>query len=237
MEWGRAKTILIIAFLVLNVMLSYQLWTDNNLFWQSNVETEFKESVMQSLKENNITLSQEIPTHTPEVGEITIQTPIEEVGTFDFSPPDTVEQLEVQWKQVLAFGDQYEWDDFNSADGVYVYNQQYNGFSMFEMNVVVDTQQSQAITYRQIYAAVNSNDNDNRQEVLSAFQALKLLIDNYLQIGANITSVELGYHGKIFDLETQVLAPKWRFTLADGTTYYVHAINGEVEELKKGSMQ
>jgi Uncharacterized protein conserved in bacteria len=58
---------------------------------------------------------------------------------------------------------------------------------------------------------------------------VRLLAERFLQRGDGIADIRLGYHGQMYESDTQVLAPKWRIVLDNGDIYYVHAVNGEVE--------
>jgi len=64
---------------------------------------------------------------------------------------------------------------------------------------------------------------------------VRLLAERYLKSGDVIRDIRLGYHGPMYDSESQLLAPKWRVMLEDGDIYYVHAISGEVERPQRGS--
>lgn len=66
-----------------------------------------------------------------------------------------------------------------------------------------------------------------------ASKAMAPFIERNLPDGAVITDIQLGYHGQMFDTETQVSAPYYRVPLEDGNEYYIHAINGEVAQVKE----
>lgn len=85
--------------------------------------------------------------------------------------------------------------------------------------------------YRMAYAVVDPADDEapKGQQVLSAYDVLGNLAEYYLPQGSVVADVRLGYHGPIFESETQVLAPYWRVVLSQGDTYYVHAVTGAVE--------
>lgn len=73
MEWGRAKTILILAFLMLNLILAYQVWESKlRLPDESNDIQLIAEEVMAVAASKNIQIEAAIPTETPRMNEITV---------------------------------------------------------------------------------------------------------------------------------------------------------------------
>ncbi len=62
MDWGQAKNILIVAFLVLNMFLGYKLIVAEDAFFiKAQVTEQEKEEVRQTMQENNITFEGDIP--------------------------------------------------------------------------------------------------------------------------------------------------------------------------------
>ena len=72
MEWARAKTILIVTFFLLNVILGYQLWIQTNVAGTYFEHAEIREEMNQLLRGMNIRLEKEIPRETPHLREITV---------------------------------------------------------------------------------------------------------------------------------------------------------------------
>lgn len=246
MEWGKAKTILIITFLVLNVLLGYQLWTNKShpFGFDLNVSTEETEALLDS---KGIRLDQPIPTYTPLLREITVQ------FSENFDPDETImlDQLvldpEIEEGDVGALlevlmehiphASNYKFDPIVSGERYYVLSQLYNELPMFEVNIViqsvaveeVEADENAVYEYKQSYVHVESRADEREQRILSAFQAVEFLAENYLEQGSVIRDVSLGYHGQNYDSATLILAPKWRIVLDNGDIYYVHGINGAVE--------
>lgn len=241
MEWGKAKTILILAFLGLNLVLGYQLWViKQDVLGSKLYQAEITQETQRILESKGITVEGEIPEETPNAGEITVRfTNASSILDKPDSPQIELEtpvlfvKLQQELPDQIPFADQYEVDPIQSSEGHYVMNQLYNGLPMFEVNLELFHEQGEITAYKQRYVEVIPNDTVKDQSVLSAYIALQLLTENYLQSGSTIQDIRLGFHGKIYDSVTQVLAPKWRFALADGSIYYLHAINGEVEEVQK----
>ncbi|WJH36201.1 hypothetical protein N6H14_10245 [Paenibacillus sp. CC-CFT747] len=69
MDWGRAKTVLIISFLMLNVLLGFQLWNSRSDKVHSLTDTAIAmEETNKLLASKNITVRmKEIPKETPKL--------------------------------------------------------------------------------------------------------------------------------------------------------------------------
>lgn len=240
MEWGKAKTILIITFLMLNVLLAYQLWTNKShpFGFDLRVSTEATEALLDS---KGIRLERPIPTFTPMLREITVQfsdefDPDEALRLDGLSMAD--EEGEVDREALLDAlislipqASSYELDTIVSSDGddYLVLSQLYNDLPLFEVNIIIEKKEAMIYEYKQSYVHVKSSIEEREQRILSAFQAVEFLAENYLAEGTVIRDVSLGYHGQNYDSATLVLAPKWRIVLHNGDIYYVHGINGAVE--------
>lgn len=252
MDWSRAKTVLIVSFLLLNVLLGYQLWMDElnlNTFTENAAR---REEMNRAFAVKDISLEAAVPEGTPELREITVRlerggksAPAELPEPFPISllidPAYVKSALRAHVLQI----DSYEPDPFaiGPGDPIYVLNQLHGDLPMFEMRVELYAQDDSVVAFRYDYSEVQPADPDapdtaaapdepdvpRGQEILSAYTVLESLADMYLPPGADVADVRLGYHGPIFESETQVLAPYWRIVLRTGETYYVHAINGAVE--------
>lgn len=243
MEWGRAKSILILAFLMLNLLLGYQLWQSKLKLPDESTDIELiAEEVLNTATLKNISLEAVVPTETPRMNEITVM--FGEAGRdgaevqFDVPIPYVSlltgsEVWEVVAERIPNFA-AYRLDPFTSGSGVVVLHQLANGYPMFDVRLEVKVEQQRLVSYKQHYVDIQESDQVTEQKVLSAYLAIGRLVENYLRPGTVITEVQLGYHGQIFNSETQVLAPTWRIMTNDGEMYYVHAINGSVETPSKG---
>lgn len=246
MDWSRAKTVLIVSFLLLNGLLGYQLWVDELNLDAFADKAAKREETMRLLEAQDIKLETDIPEGTPALNEITVQFD-EEHTIREWSPvpepfPERVLQNETQRREALEtfvteYG-AYEFDPYPAygSSKKYVFNQLHDGLPMFQVRLELAMEGGQVVSYRQTLAEVlpftdtaSANPSSTGMEVLSAFTVLNSLAESYLSEGSVISHIQLGYHGPIFESETQVLAPYWRISLASGETYYVHALNGAVE--------
>ncbi len=241
MDWGRAKTIFILSFLCLNLLLGFQLWTNRTEQAESNPEKEaMSEKTNRVLAEKHIRLEAEIPAETPNLREITVKFEKDVERQTALHPPVkwNASIHKKEWKQRFANKidqiDAYQLDPAASVKGQYVLNQLHGQYPMFEVNLRLFHNEEEVYAYTQSYVRVLPGSGQKDQEVLSAFKAIGNLAENYLPAGSVIQDIRLGYHGQMYNSETQLLAPYWRVMLAGGEVYYVHAISGAVEDPQKG---
>jgi regulatory protein YycI of two-component signal transduction system YycFG len=238
MDWSRAKTILIIVFALLNILLAYQLWSER--LWFSSAQPELTDedrALDQILTLKEIRLLTDLPEETPELGELTLnvhpKNGVPETIALDeplpFDDLDigkmTTEELSEALQQELS----YVYSAADSREGVHVLFQQYEGYPLFDVKVELIVDGGMVTSLRRLRALELADTGNKGQQVLSARQALTILADKYLEPGEHIYDVRLGYHGQAFNSETRVLAPYWRILTAGGGRYYVHAITGAVE--------
>lgn len=234
MEWGKVKTILIISFLFLNLLLGYQLF-ESRLEIFSLVSDEAAEEVKALLREKGIEVKQEIPKETPNVREISIRyrTRPSSGERKSLTEPIPVDLEESRWrdplKKYIPELDEYAVDRVLSGSTQFVLNQTFNGLPMFQVQIVLYLENGEITGYTRSYAEVEPFLDQKEQPALSAYRVVQFLAENRLKDGAVIEEIALGYHGQLFNSDTQVLAPKWRITMENGDVYYVHAISGELE--------
>ncbi|MFD2615295.1 two-component system regulatory protein YycI [Paenibacillus gansuensis] len=239
MDWGKAKTVLILSFLMLNVLLGFQLWNDYKETRSSpsfNGLTEDIQAIMQQ-KQIRLGLDTKIPKETPSL-QITV-TFNQTVSTEQQVPLDPQietkavfnrKQLEKALQGKAEHTEHYELDPVTSGGGVFVLQQMYGGYPLFEMKMKLYHENQKITAFSQSYADKPLGNGEPKQQVLSAYKAVGRVIENYLPNGSAIQDVRLGYHGQSFNSPVQVLAPYWRIAIEGGGIYYVHAISGAVED-------
>lgn len=72
MDWSKAKTILIIAFVVTNIFLGYVLLTNERQV-ETTIKESFVEDVIQILARKNITVGTEIPRDIPSLNTLMVE--------------------------------------------------------------------------------------------------------------------------------------------------------------------
>ena len=237
MEWRRAKTILILTFLVLNVLLGYQLWVNTNLADNVFERAQLREETLDKLRSKGIELNAEVPGETPKLQEITVHFAPSDIRTEPQTLNRSIEVEDVTKKRVIKkIAEQipdfesYAFDPVLSGESELVYHQLYEGWPMFEVDLRLLHDGKKLNAYTMKYASVEDHTEEEEQPVLSAYKAISVLADNVLDDGHVIAHIQLGYHGQVYSSSTQVLAPKWRVALENGEIYYVHAMSGAIEK-------
>lgn len=247
MDWGRAKTILILSFLLLNMVLGFQLWTASK-----SKQTELAadtsgviEELNRVLQSKNIRLTEELPKDVPELKAFTVKfdESIKLGEHLKLKTPTTMTSIlakgagkKVQTLSEIPHFDQYQFDSVTSKNGVFTFNQMYGELPMFDVRVELYEENGEITSYRQAYVEVESGVEQKEQKLISAQMAVRSLVENYLSEGSMITEVRLGYHGQLYNSQTQYIFPYWRVTV-DGDIYYLQALNGAVEEPHRGGDQ
>lgn len=244
MDWRRAKSVLIVSFLMLNVILGYQLWTE----WRERLNTavdwtSLPPETLQIMREKNIQVDDNatIPTETPSMREVTY-TFKQRAGDDESdrkvipSPPETrvvyfEEELTGTLGGVIPELGSYMLDQAGSRDGTYfVFNRLEGGWPMFDIHLNLFYSEQKIRAYTQDLIEIKPSTGAKEQQVLPAAKALAKVIERNLPAGSVIKEIRLGYHGEIFDdADDQVSTPSWRVLLENGEeVYYVNAISAEV---------
>jgi len=234
-DWSRAKTVLIISFLMLNILLGYQLWVDISEQLNANVNSaELPADKVQLMGQKRISLAANLPAGTPKLSDLTyllrsdkrsspkkLEKPVDSALIFDKAA--LVKALGGQIPDI----ENYEYDLHSDRDGVFVMHRMVDGRPMFNVKLELQYTSNRKITSFQ-QDRVEEISHGEEKQVIGSAKVVVSLIETYLDEGSVIADIQLGYHGQIFDSEKQVSAPTWRVMLGDGKVYYVHAISGEV---------
>ncbi|MCR8642976.1 two-component system regulatory protein YycI [Paenibacillus sp. N1-5-1-14] len=249
MDWGRAKTILIFSFVILNLILGYQLWAREIKQTDLVVDTaEQIEEVNRLLASKNITLAVDMPKEVPKLKELTLKFNDDNMKTGDVTKLKTpipvssfmnkLMTREQAMKMEIPGIEQYQYDSIKRKDNVYVMNQTYGQLPLFDVNLELYEENGDITGYRQTHVEVEENAEQKAQKIFPAYTVIRNLIDTYLTEGTTIVDIRLGYHGPPFDSQTRYVAPYWRVATNKTPIYYIPALTGggvEVshEELKK----
>jgi regulatory protein YycI of two-component signal transduction system YycFG len=246
MNWSRAKTILICSFLLLNMILGFQLWSTNRSK-QTEIALDTSstiEELNRALHNKNIRLTDDLPTDVLKMKVITVK--------YDDSMKPTEQKMlkapmsmsillgkgaskEVQAQSEIPHFNTYQLDSAMSKNGIYVFTQLFGKLPLFDVKVELNEKNGEITSYRQAYVEVESGVEQVEQKLIPAQLAVRSLVDNYLSAGSIITEVRLGYHGQPYNSQTQPMFPHWRITIDNGDIYYLQAFNGAVESPQKGS--
>jgi regulatory protein YycI of two-component signal transduction system YycFG len=244
MDWGRAKTILIVSFLFLNMILGYQLWmAKSKQMEQSTNTTSLTEELNNVLRIKNIRLAKDLPKETPKLNEITVKFD-ESIKVNEKVPlkiPMTLATIrskagkDNQARMQIPKLDMYQYDEIASKNGVHIFDQMYGVLPMFEVKIEMFEQNGEITSYRQAFVEVESGGEQKEQTVIPVQLAIRSLVENYLPEGSAIAEVKLGYRGQLYNSQTQYMVPSWRVAMENGDIYYVLAFNGEVVIPQKGA--
>jgi regulatory protein YycI of two-component signal transduction system YycFG len=242
MDWSRAKTILLMAFLTLNLILGYQLWASR--VDQSELASGSQgtvEEVDRLLKSKGIRVAVEIPKEAPKLGGITVQFDDQYKSGLDLTLPEPFTWSAVPakspakeqfLKQYIEWADKYMPDPVNSTSAIHSFMEMVGTYPIFDIRLDLKEVEGRIVSYSQAYVEVlPSEDSKENQEqkVIPANIALRSLAENYLPGGTTITDIRLGYHGQLYNSQTQFILPSWRIATSQGDLYYINALNGAVE--------
>lgn len=248
MDWSRAKSILILSFLALNVLLGYELWFGKWSVGESKqVSADNAEELNRLMVSRSIRLTAELPKETPKMREIVVKW----VDSETYGKKMTLAEP-IRYNLFLSRGalrelgnraipkiDSYVYDRITSKDGTFVMKQLVGDYPLFDVNLELYASNGEITGYKQAYVEVDKgSEGKEEKKVISAYTVLRTLVDKYLPDGAVITDVRLGYHGQYFDTgqwTTLPTFPTWRVALENGDIYYVHGFRGDVENASAGA--
>jgi regulatory protein YycI of two-component signal transduction system YycFG len=249
-DWSRAKTILIWAFLFLDLFLGYQVYASRMQHWQNAESVDgSKWEIELYLQQLNITLAAEVPKETPEMRNLNVE--VQGLNMFalqdipgikvslekmalaakleppmrvrgEMTPAELLRQLQPR----MLHANEYTFDPSQSGGQRLVYLQQYDKLPLFVAPLEVYFENGAIHSYRQTYFHIRSQGSG--RQVISAYTALRSLVEKQIIApGEKIENVQLGYYG-YYDADIQVLAPVWR-VIHDGKLHYVNAFTGAIE--------
>jgi regulatory protein YycI of two-component signal transduction system YycFG len=249
-DWSRAKTILIWAFLLLDLFLGYQVYASRMQHWQGAEAIDgSKWDIELYLKQLNITMDTDVPNETPEMKYLNVEVPginalalqdipgisvsVEKTALAaklkppmpvrgEMSPGELLRQLGTR----MLHANEYAADLIQSRPGRLVYLQQYDKLPLFVAPLEIYFENGAVDSYRQTYFHIRSQGSG--RQVISAYTAIRSLVEKQIILpGEKIQNVQLGYYG-YYDADIQVLAPVWR-VIHDGKLHYVNAFTGAIE--------
>jgi len=242
MDWGRAKSIFIISFFALNVVLGYELWVGKwNAAGSKEVSADIAEEVNRLMQARGIEIAAAVPKEVPKMREIVVKWVEGETSGRLVTLPDPIGynlvlnkgSLKELSQQGIPKIESYIFDKVTSNENVLMLNQLVGDYPLFDVNLELYTREGKVKGYRQSFVEVDPGQADKEEKkVISAYTVLRTLIDKYLPYGSVITDIRLGYHGQYFDTEkwTELPAfPTWRVALENGDIFYVHGFRGDVE--------
>ncbi|BAU26301.1 regulatory protein YycI of two-component signal transduction system YycFG [Aneurinibacillus soli] len=253
MDWSKAKTILILTFLLLDLFLGYQIIHSYNRDRAGMPQGELIPSSMEELLQSrHIKLAVDIPAGTPEMyylyvrftgftghmAKLTGQSETESQGngvivTFDgpLLVPNSEDRMDLLkfMEPYIPFSSDYLYDTRSSSTYTAHYVQTYQRYPLFSVPMDIRMKGSRVFGYSQTHVQIISQGNGRR--VIPALTAVRTLLDNgYIRYGESISDISIGYYGHMYDADIQVLAPVWRIIHTNGMQY-VNGITGAIEQI------
>ncbi|WP_025846296.1 two-component system regulatory protein YycI [Brevibacillus agri] len=250
MDWSRTKTILIWAFLLLDLFLFYQVYVTRISLWNDKEVAQGEKWNMELyLNQQNIALDTEVPQETPEMAYLDaeyvgispinllelpgIQATVEKMSlAARLDPPIqirgqlTPNELLSQIGPRLMYAEQYGPDSYQSNQSRLLYWQVHEKMPIFVAPLEVYLENGAILGYRQTFFHVR--EQKGGRQVISGYKALLSLVEKQIiQPGERIENVSLGYYGS-YDADIQALAPVWR-VVHDGKQHFVNAFTGALE--------
>lgn len=244
MDWGKAKNVLIYAFLVLNLLLCYQLWMDLRDQVSANLDfTSLSAETQAVMEQKDIRVLCPIPAATPQLPDITytysgeeqddppvlLEEPIDS-GLIYSSFTELSRALEGQIKDIANYRFDEQETEVGQVGKFVLHPLVDNKYSLFQVRLELINNNQKIVAYRvpKIEIGASSSEDKDVQKVLPASQALSSLIEKYFPADSVVKEIELGYYGELFNSESQVASPMWRFMLENGSAYYVDAISADI---------
>jgi regulatory protein YycI of two-component signal transduction system YycFG len=253
MDWSRAKTILIWAFLFLDLFLGYQVYVSRTELWLNAEAVQgSKWDIELYLRQQQITLLAEVPQETPEMKyvnvenfgfdilalqetqglKVTVENERSAISAqlmqpLPFDKQTDPDDLLRQMGQHLLYEDQYRADPYLSNKQKIKYWQLHGKYPIFNAPLDIHLENNLVTGYSQTYFHIRSQG--SARQVISAYTALRSMVEKQIIApGEKIESVMLGYFGYHYDADIQVLAPVWR-VIHDGKTDYINGFTGAIE--------
>lgn len=242
MDWSRAKTIMIVSFLLLNVLLGYQQWSKRADHTSSTTDNaDLVQETTKLLNAQRIKVETQIPIETPKLSQLTGKlsdkfrnsTKVSFQKSIPYSGGLLVRNTlrDVMQQIGIEHIASYKVDTTLSKQGEIVYLQTVDEYPLFEYAVTLYESGNEITGYKQSYIEVQSGGDPREQRVISAYTAIRRLAENgFLPEGSIIQDIRMGYQGQRFDSDTQYMLPFWRISTRAGESYYVQAFTGEVLE-------
>lgn len=259
MDLARAKTILIVAFLVLNVILVQQIFFRQAVGDdQKSVTLQENQEVEQLLSNFNISLVEALPIEQKAMSFLELESV--SILNETLSTPEYLERGVATIYQQQENRYYYRWtqDDFSSQNiisnreailkdldswltkAVYLsdyYNQgkqHYEHYPLFghEIELVfVDDQLTEWIQH----SPVRVTEIEQKTEVLAAATALRRLPEVLANKSVTVLKIEAGYYSRFTEEDIIIVPPIWRFTLDNQQQISVNALSGQIEAITERS--
>lgn len=262
MDWGRLKTIFIIAFLILDIFLLTQLINkqkDNKLEVKTDVSLE------ENLNNDGIDYSdipkdpvrdQYMSANTKVFNEREVEKLKDQFVTivdgsiiyseleepFKIEEKLNVQEFEQYVKNMVLYGDRYGFGHYDEAAGTITFYQKHQDKLLFKnrsAHLVFYVDKNKEISsYEQTMLEVIEPISE-KEEVLPAIRAVEAIYRNrLLKPDSKIVRAELGYYTVVNMEASQVLTPTWHVVAereGKRESMLVNAFEGQIIQENKGN--
>lgn len=235
MDWNRAKTILIISFIILDLFLAAQLnqmMEKKSRYLESNKITD--EQIHELMEVNQIKLATPFPKQLPKIS--VQQAAIshftgwksDEKWTYHKTFPGGIpykneEELKAHIRKQVPQFEQYQPVKEKGNVNQRVFIQKLNSFFIFDSTLICKVQNGKLLSLQVLHFKL-------KKEVPVEFISINNALSNMITSGklpnhSIITHIELGYRSLYSSTPQEViLVPVWRIR-ANQTYYYANATN------------
>ncbi|MCF6094648.1 two-component system regulatory protein YycI [Microaerobacter geothermalis] len=233
MDWSKAKSILIVAFLLLNIFLVYQNLNKEGILQKNLGQDELVSETLSLLQEKQIVITAPLPKENSPLPYLYVNMTNQEEKrvTIDktLSSPTNVEEINKVLEEKIPWFKEYIYLPSLSTGQTLTYIQTFQQIPLFGAELNVFLKNNRITGYNQIlYRVINIGE---KRPTISYYMAIRTLVDNGI-IGnkESITDIKLGYYGQVNNTDgVQVLVPVWRVT-HDSGVHYINGITGGIEE-------
>lgn len=255
MDWGRLKTIFIIAFLTLDVFLLTQLVNKQQ---HNQLDVKADVSLEENLNNDNIDYSglpkdpvrdTYMSANTKIFSESEMSALKEQKVTnpdgsailselekpFKLSEKHDKQEIDQFVKNNVLYGDMYDFGSYDKENGKITYYQKYKDKLLFDnksAHLILHVNKNKEINSYEQTMLQDIKPISDKEEVLSAMRAVEVIYrKDLLDSGSKVTGAELGYYTVVNMEETQVLTPTWRITVEHNKskeTVLINAFEGHI---------
>src|SRR5690606_33192397 len=185
---------MIISFLLLNILLGYQLWSNVRAQLNANANSaELPADKLQLMQQKRITLNTNLPSETPMMGDLTYllesdsmenRKPTLIVPAVDSAVVFNEKQLERTLGTFIPDLSEYVYDllSSNRTEGVFVMHRVVDGRPMFHTKLELYNSNLKITAYLQDRVEITRTG--EKQQVLASSKIVSSLIETYLEPGA-----------------------------------------------------
>jgi regulatory protein YycI of two-component signal transduction system YycFG len=236
MEWSKAKSILILVFIILNIFL----FTYLNIYIKSgDVSKEVINTTFNILKDNGVNIDPDFK--IPKYGNKIPMLILENESNIDFNEshlfdPDNIKNIEKTLKKYLLTHsiktldlvlDEYKKNSDETF--IFVFIEKYKDFFLYDNKIILNILEGGKNNIKSSIKKVKGFTK-TPSEIMPAHQVLLKYF--YNKKGVTIRSIDIGFKGfgiGEHDLENKETfqGPAWRIVIDDGRKIFLNAYNGE----------